>query len=136
MARKRSSAARIRKLAARAAWLALLVLLLMLAIGYARRNPQDLPWRPLDLTEPVGMFTGRKLAALTDDAPRCTALLREAGVRFAELAPVSAGRCGYADGVRLGPGGSRRIGLRPAGVGTSCAVAAVVSTRPPPACPR
>lgn len=108
----------------RMAWLALLAALALLAWGYARRNPQDLPWRPLDLTEPVGMFTGRKLAALTDDAPRCTGLLRDAGVRFVALVPVSAGRCGYVDGVRLEPGGSRRIGFAPAGVGTSCAIAA------------
>lgn len=48
--------------------------LVLLAIGFAlyalvRNRPQDLPWRPLDLSEPVGMFTGRKLAGLADDFP-------------------------------------------------------------------
>ena len=127
MARRPSRSVRLRRIVARTLWLALVAMLLLLAVGHARRNPQDLPWRPLDLTEPVGMFTGRKLAALTDDGPRCTALLGEAGVRFAPLEPVSAGRCGYADGVRLTTGGSRRIAFAPAGVGTSCAVAAALT---------
>ena len=30
--------------------------------GYARNHPEDLPWTKLDLTQPVGAFTGRKLA--------------------------------------------------------------------------
>ena len=105
-------------------WLALLASLGLLAFGLARRQPADMPWTPLDLSQPVGLFTGRKLVALTDDAPRCEGLLDRAGVRFTPLPPVVAGRCGYADGVRFAPGGSRRIGLAPSGVGTSCAVAA------------
>lgn len=105
-------------------WLALVAFVVMLGLGYARRHPQDVPWTALDLTEPVGLFTGRKLAALTGDAPLCEALLRRAGVRFTPLAPVRAGHCGYDDGVRFAGGGSRRIAFAPAGVGTSCAVAA------------
>lgn len=104
--------------------LGLIGFLAMLGYGYARQHPQDMPWTPLDLSEPVGLFTGRKLAGLTRDGPRCEMLLARAGVRFASLAPVSAGRCGYTDGVRLEVGGARRIGFAPAGLGTSCAVAA------------
>jgi hypothetical protein len=32
-------------------------------LDYARRHPQELPWTALDLRQPVGAFTGRKLAA-------------------------------------------------------------------------
>lgn len=98
-----------------------------LAFGYARAHPEDMPWTLLDLTRPVGAFTGVKLVGLTDDAPRCGALLGRAGVRFTTLAPVAAGQCGYADGVRLTAGGARRIGFAPAGLGTSCAVAAALT---------
>ena len=35
----------------------------LLLYGYARNHPEDLPWTELDLAEPVGVFTGRKLAA-------------------------------------------------------------------------
>ena len=105
-------------------WLALIAFLALLAWGYARQHPQDMPWTPLDLGAPVGLFTGRKVAALTGDAPRCEALLARAGVRFTPLPPVRAGQCGYDDGVRLAEEGSRTIGFEPGGVGTSCAVAA------------
>lgn len=54
-----------------------------------RRHPQDLPWRPLDLRRSIGWFTGAKIAALDDDYPLCRSLLKRAGVRFAELEPLT-----------------------------------------------
>jgi len=94
-----------------------------------RNRPQDLPWTRLDLRRQIGIFTGRKLAGLTGDYARCRALLRAAGVRYAALARVSgdAPQCGYADGVRFAPGGSRGIAFAPASPGTSCPVAAALS---------
>lgn len=105
-------------------WLAVAAFVVTVGYGYARQHPQDMPWTPLDLSDPVGLFTGRKVTGLTDDGPRCEALLARAGVRFARLAPVRAGPCGFDDGVRLESGGARRIAFAPAGLGTSCAVAA------------
>ena len=93
----------------------------------ARGSPEDLPWTPLDLGQPSGLFTGRKLTALTEDFPQCRALLDRAGVRYTTLPARRYGRCGYADGVRLTSGGSRRIGLAPAGLGVACPVAAALS---------
>jgi len=90
-------------------------------------KPQDLPWTPLDLSQPVGLFTGRKLAGLTRDFPRCRALLDRAGIRYTALAEVREGQCGYGDGVRLDPGGSRQIGFVPSGVGMACPVAAALA---------
>ena len=87
---------------------AIVAVALLLLFALARGRPQDLPWTPLDLAQPIGMFTGRKLAGLTQDFPKCRALLDRAGVKYTVLATVSAGQCGYRDGVRLAPGGARR----------------------------
>jgi hypothetical protein len=93
-----------------------------------RNRPQDLPWTRLDLGQPIGAFTGRKLAGLTDDFAECRALLRAAGVRYTVLAPVQQGeRCGYADAVGFAPGGARRIGFSPERLGVACPVAAALA---------
>lgn len=93
--------------------------------AFGRRRPQDVPWTPLDLGQPVGAFTARKLAGLTDDAAACQALLDTAGVRYTPLPPrTGPGGCGFADGVALAAGGARTIELSPAPLGTSCAIAA------------
>ena len=113
-------------------WRAMLTLLVLLGIAFAlyallKNRPQDLPWTELDLGQPVGMFTGRKLVGLTRDFPRCRALLDRAGVAYEELPPVEAGACGYTDGLRFARGGTRRIDLLPADVGTSCPVVAALA---------
>lgn len=96
--------------------------------GYARRHPQDMPWTKLDLTQPVGAFTGRKLAGLAGNGNQCRSLLTRAGIRFAALPPRGASeQCGYDDAVRFAPGGAVEIDYRPGGLGTSCAVAAALA---------
>jgi hypothetical protein len=93
-----------------------------------RGRPQDLPWTPVDLAEPAGMFTGSKLAALGEDAPRCRALLSRAGIRYTAIAPRrDSPQCGYADGIRFDAGGARRIAMRPAGLAVACPVAAALA---------
>lgn len=104
----------------------------VLAVGFAlwafaRGRPQDLPWTPLDLAEPVGLFTGRKLTALGSNFPRCRALLEAAGVRYTALPAVSSGQCGYTDGVRLRSEGALPLMFRPPGLGVSCPVAAALA---------
>lgn len=100
----------------------------MLLYGYFRSHPEDLPWTAIDLTRPVGAFTGRKLAALGDEPAQCRALLGGAGVRFTALPPRSDGpQCGYADAVRLNQAGALTIGYRPDDLGTACAVAAALA---------
>ena len=88
-----------------------------------------MPWTALDLAQPVGTFTGRKLAVLDrDGGDACKALLDRAGIRFNALPPRSGGeQCGYTDGVRLTRGGALDIGYQPAGLGTSCPVAAAMA---------
>lgn len=96
-------------------------------LAFARARPQDLPWTPLDLGQPTGMFTGRKLTWLTGDFGQCRALLEQAGVTYTALPPRGDGQCGYADVVRFGSGGARAIRFAPAGLGTSCPVAAALA---------
>jgi hypothetical protein len=96
--------------------------------GWMRGHPQDLPWTPLDLGEPVGLFTGRKLAGLGEDFPKCRRLLDRAGVRYVALAAQREGaHCGYDDAVRLRVGNALTTPFRPANVGTSCPVAAALA---------
>lgn len=104
--------------------LAVLAFLAFLGWGYARNHPEDVPWTELDLARPVGAFTGRKLAGLGGEAEKCRRLLRRAGIRFVALPPRAGGQCGYDDAVRLSSGGSLAIAWRPAGLGSSCPVAA------------
>jgi hypothetical protein len=112
--------------------LALLIVLVLLALGglaardYVRRHPQDVPWTRLDLRDPVGLFTARKLAALGDHPAQCRATLAEAGAGDVAAPPRSSGAdCGYADGMLL-TGDGRTVEFAPAGLVTSCPVAAAL----------
>ena len=110
--------------------LAVLVLafLAFLVWGYARNHPEDVPWTELDLTQPVGAFTGRKLAGLGGEGRKCRALLRRAGIRFAAVPPLRAGEdCGHEDAVRLTRGGALTLAYRPGDLATSCPVAAALA---------
>jgi len=109
-------------------FLAVAALAGLLLYGYARNHPEDMPWTALDLTQPVGAFTGRKLTALRDDPDQCRALIEQAGVTVTALPPRSGeGQCGYVDGVRLASEGPLTIDYQPAGLGTSCPVAAAMA---------
>jgi hypothetical protein len=100
----------------------------MLLYGYSRSHPEDMPWTELDLAQPVGAFTGRKISALGRNGETCRGLLDEAGIRFTALAPRDPeGQCGYRDAVRFRAGGALDIGYTPADLGTSCPVAAALA---------
>ncbi|HEY0313248.1 MAG TPA: extensin family protein [Allosphingosinicella sp.] len=107
---------------------AIIVFAGLLAWGYGHRHPEDVPWTKLDLARPVGTFTGMKLAGLHGDAARCRALLDRAGIAFTAVPRrVDGPQCGIADGVRLEPGGAETIAYAPAGLATSCPVAAALT---------
>ena len=115
-------------------WVKLLLFLALLGLGglllygHARRHPEDVPWTKLDLGRPVGLFTGRKLAALDGEPAFCRALLTKAGIRFIALPARNAGpQCGYDEAIRFRGGGALTIGWRPADLGTSCPVAAALA---------
>lgn len=102
--------------------------LLLVAWALLRGRPQDLPWTPLDLGQPIGLSTGAKLAGLGGDPAQCRALLDRAGVRYTALPPRrDSPQCGYEDGLRLTPGGARRIAFAPRSLGVACPVAAALA---------
>ncbi len=107
-----------------ALWIAILGGLGLIAYVMLRDRPQDLPWTALDLTQPVGMLTGRKIAALGRDFPQCRALLDRAGVVYSARPPHGQGQCLADDGLSPKSGGSTAISYSPAAVGPSCAVVA------------
>src|SRR3546814_13297042 len=74
----------------------------------------------------IGTFTGRKLAGLTHDAPRCQALLDDVGVAYSVLPPVHEGRCGYSDAVRISSDGLLGVGWHPPSPGLCCPVEAAL----------
>jgi hypothetical protein len=105
-------------------WLAVLAAIAFALYALARSRPQDVPWTPLNLSQPIGMFTRGKIGDLRGDFAGCQALLDAAGVRYTALpARDAAGQCGYDDAVRLRGGGSRTLTYAPASVGVSCRVA-------------
>jgi hypothetical protein len=119
--------ARVRRIVGRAVILVSLLVAGLLLYATMRARSQDLPWTELDLGETPGLFTGRKLAALTGDAGGCRALLEKAGVAFTALERRGAGECAFADGVRFRTGGSRSVRYAPADLDTACPVAAALA---------
>ncbi|HEX8447172.1 MAG TPA: extensin family protein [Sphingomonas sp.] len=111
----------------------MILVLLLAAAGLAvlvigHRQPQDVPWAPLDLGDSIGLFTGRKLTALNRDPALCRAVLDRAGIAYVRLPDRDDGpTCGYRDGVRVATTGPLLIRYRPP-VGISCAVAAGLAT--------
>ena len=69
-------------------WRLILLVLGLIGIGYLLHRyvpPQHNPWRPPDLTEPIGLATYNKLTDLKHDRALCLAKLTEAGVEFVEV---------------------------------------------------
>lgn len=62
--------------------------------------PEDLPWTPLRLDQPVGMATGFKFALAAADPARCRAILTEGRMRFAEEPERVSGACSTRNTVR------------------------------------
>ncbi len=118
-----------------AGWLFLGLLLAAAWMGWheyqrlVREEPERFPWTPLSLADPIGPFTGRKLADLGNDAARCADLLGTIGDADTP-APDRTGSdpaCGYDDGVSLKPEVEASLRYAPAGLVTACPVAAALA---------
>jgi hypothetical protein len=108
--------------------LGLLALAALLLYGRSRSHPESMPWTPLDLSQPVGAFTGRKLAALSGNGAQCRSLLARAGVRYTALPDrQNDAQCGYRNAVRFRSGGALEADYAPADLGVSCPVAAALA---------
>ena len=62
---------------------ALVVVALVWAID-AFAPPQDLPWKPLRLSQPPGLATAAKFERAAQDPELCRQILEEGGVDFTE----------------------------------------------------
>ena len=82
-------------------------------------HPQHNPWAPLDLRDPPGWATQRKLAALRSDPAECHAVLERSGVAFTALDPAGEGACRREDRTVLSA-----APLAPSALPTTCAVGA------------
>jgi hypothetical protein len=84
--------------------------------------PQDLPWKPLTLSQPLGLATTAKLERTTAEPAACLAFLRREGVAFTPAADRRGdGFCVVENAVLLGPQGAR---LTPAAPLMTCRLAA------------
>lgn len=95
--------------------------LFLAARGWLAENPQHDPWAPLDLNDPPGWATARKVAALREDPEECRAVLERSGVAFEALPPAGEAECRREDRTVLADSV-----LRPAAPATTCAVSAAV----------
>ena len=88
--------------------------------AYAPR--QDLPWKPLTVTEPLGLATTTKFERATAEAATCMAFLREQGVSVTPVADSTDGAfCTIQNAVLVGPQTAK---LSPGGPIMTCQLAA------------
>jgi hypothetical protein len=85
-------------------------------------HPEHNPWAPLNISDPPGWATGRKLARLRDEPDECQAFLRRSGVGFTALPPIGEGACRRTDRTVLAPDAARDLVLRPGRAAATCAV--------------
>ena len=115
-------------------WLLLALLIAAALLGWreyqrlVREEPERFPWTPLSLADPIGDYTGRKLAALNSDPARCEALLGavESGDRSVGARRGPEPACGYDLGIELRPADSTAVRFSPGGLVTACPVAAAL----------
>lgn len=93
-----------------------------------REEPERFPWTPLSLADPIGDFTGRKLAALGTQAGHCADLLDAIGSANREVGArrSSEAACGFDQGIELRSATGTALRFTPAKVITSCPVAAAL----------
>lgn len=86
------------------------------------RHPQHNPWAALDIADPVGFATARKLAALVADGAGCQQMLRDAGIAFEPFAPAGSGQCRAEGRTQIGASALGGVTLSPAGAAPRCAI--------------
>jgi len=96
-------------------------LVLMMAGGFiALANwitpPQDAPWKPLSLAQPVGAATGFKVATGPAGAD-CRKILTQGGVSFQDVPDRNDGFCAIQDALTISGGAAR---LQPIGAVMTC----------------
>lgn len=98
-----------------------LLLLAALFVGgraWLAEHPEHDPWAPLDLRDPPGWATARKLQALKRNTAQCRAVLSRSEVAYSALPGAGEGACRRTDRTRLD-----RYPFVPSPPPTTCAVA-------------
>lgn len=95
--------------------------LFLAAREWLAEHPQHDPWAPLDLRDPPGWATQRKLAALRSDPAECRAVLERSEVAFTALPAAGEGACRRDDRTVLA-----ETPLAPATPVATCAVGAAL----------
>ncbi|PEQ11155.1 extensin [Novosphingobium sp. PC22D] len=90
-------------------------------------HPEHNPWAPLNIADPVGWATQRKLAALRDDPAECRAFLDRAAIAYRSLEPIGEGACRRADRTVLINDAETGLALRPANPQATCPVNAALA---------
>lgn len=104
--------------------LGLLVLASFLMAGrsWLHDHPQYDPWAPLNLSDPPGWVTGRKLAALRGDMSACRAFLSRSGIKAVALEPTGEGTCRRLDRAVIASSAQAKVTLAPGGAQATCAI--------------
>jgi hypothetical protein len=100
--------------------LAVAAMLLVLAVD-AWAPPQDLPWKPLRLDQPVGLATSVKFARAAADPALCRKVLADGGVDFADQPDRQSNDCATVNTVRLRDGTA--VALAPPAPAMTCPLA-------------
>ncbi|MFC0204948.1 extensin-like domain-containing protein [Novosphingobium soli] len=103
-------------------FLLLLGCLLVGARAWLGDHPQHDPWKPLELSDPDGWATARKVAALRADRQACRGFLERSAIPFAALLPAGEGACRRDDRKRLSAPAHLDVALRPGGAQATCAI--------------
>jgi hypothetical protein len=89
--------------------------------NWLQEHPQHNPWAPLDLRDPIGLATARKLVALRDDVAECRAVLDRSDIAYSVQSATGEGPCARSDRTQLS-----EFPLRPNVPATTCPVAAAL----------
>jgi len=100
-------------------WALLLAAAFVAGRSWLAEHPEHDPWAPLDLNDPPGWATQRKLAALRTDPAECRAVLERSGVAFSALPAAGEGQCRREDRTVL-----VEAPLAPEPPASTCAIAA------------
>jgi len=100
---------------------------LMGARAWLHDHPQHDPWAPLNLADPPGWATDRKLAALRGDTATCRAFLARNGIDSVALLPAGAGACRREDRAVLAAPAAAGVTLVPRGPQAACAIDAALA---------
>lgn len=107
---------KFRRPSRRALSLLMVVIALAAGVGLAVDRlgpPQDVPWKPFDLDQPIGLATHYKIALIGRDEARCRAALAAGGISFDPVPPRRERQCSVVDAGQLGEGLAPLIPARP-----------------------